>query len=69
MKTRLEVFVRLHKLSPDDKDVKRLIASSLRQIGKYREAVEINLGLVEYISGDINALLELAGDLKMFRAF
>lgn len=65
----LEVFKRLNMLTPEDKDVKRLLAASLRQVGKYREAVEINLGLLDFIGNDVNALLELAGDLKMLERF
>jgi tetratricopeptide (TPR) repeat protein len=65
----LEVFRRLVKLSPEDKDVKKLIAISLRQIGKFREAVEINLGLLDYLEDSLEALLELAGDLKMLNRF
>ena len=65
----VEVFRRLNALTPEDKDVRRLLAASLRQVGKYREAVDINLDILDFLSSDVNALLELAGDLKMLERF
>ncbi|HPT44967.1 MAG TPA: tetratricopeptide repeat protein [Candidatus Rifleibacterium sp.] len=65
----LLTFKKAASILPGDNDVKKLIARCLRLMGKYRDSVDITLGLLEMIAADVPALLELAGDLKMLERF
>lgn len=67
--TALITFQRALEILPGDNDIKKLISKCLRLMGRYRDSVEIMLGLIEVISTDALALLELAGDLKMLERF
>ncbi len=67
--TALAIFQRASDILPCDNDIKKLISKCLRLMGKYRDSVEIMLGLLEVINTDAAALIELAGDLKMLERF
>lgn len=65
----LTVFNRAAELLPNDNDIKKLISSCLRSMGRYRDSVDIMMGLLDTITADSVALLELGGDLKMLERF
>lgn len=65
----LTVFKKAALILPGDNDIKKMISGCLRSLGKYRDSVDIMLGLIEMIASDVSALLELAGDLKMLERF
>lgn len=62
-------FKQASELLPDDLEIKELIISSLRSLGKFKEAVRLNLEIIDQISDNGEALMQLAGDLKMLARY
>ena len=62
-------FQQASGLLPEDLEIKQLMVSCLRSLGKYKDAVAIMLDNVEKFSGNVDALMELGGDLKMLARY
>ena len=67
--TALVHFNRAATLLPEDVDIKKLISICLRQLGRLDQSVSIMLGLIDLISGDVEALLHLGDDLMQLERF
>lgn len=65
----LLAFKEALSVNPEDIEVKQLIASCNRSLGKFKDAVAILLEIIDSISDNYEALLELAGDLKMLARY
>ncbi len=62
-------FQQASGLLPDDLEIKQLMVSCLRSLGKYKDAVAIMLSNVEKFSDNVDTLMELGGDLKMLARY
>lgn len=62
-------FQQASGLLPEDLEIKQLMVSCLRSLGKYKDAVAIMLNNVEKFSDNVDALMELGGDLKMLARY
>ncbi len=62
-------FQQASGLLPEDLEIKQLMVSCLRSLGKYKDAVGIMLDNVEKFSDNVDALMELGGDLKMLARY
>ena len=62
-------FQQASEQSPDDIEIHQLIASCYRSLGKYKDAVAILLNIIDKLSENTAALMELGGDLKMLARY
>ena len=62
-------FQQASELLPDDLEVKLLMVACLRSLGKYKDAVALMLKNIDKFSNNVEALMELGGDLKMLARY
>ena len=62
-------FQQASGLLPEDLEIKQLMVSCLRSLGKYKDAVAIMLENIDKFSGNVEVLMELGGDLKMLARY
>lgn len=62
-------FNRAAALQPDDFDVKKLVAICLRHLDRIEESVAVNMGLLDALSDDADALMHLGDDLMRLERF
>lgn len=62
-------FKQASDLLPNDLEIKQLMVSCLRSLGKYKDAVAIMLENIDKFSNNFDALMELGGDLKMLARY
>ncbi len=67
--TALNAFNKAAALLPEDKDIKKAIAGCLRCLGQNGRAADIMLELIDMISSDVKALLELGENLRQLERF
>lgn len=65
----LSAFTKAQNTLPDDNDIKKMIASCFRSMGQYQESIKIMINLIDSISADPDALIELGGDLLLTERF
>ena len=62
-------FQQASGLLPEDLEIKQLMVSCLRSLGKYKDAVAIMLENINQFSDNVDVLMELGGDLKMLARY
>ncbi len=62
-------FQQASGLLPEDTEIKQLMVSCLRSLGKYKDAVALMLQNIDKFSNNVDALMELGGDLKMLARY
>ena len=62
-------FQQASELLPEDLEIKQLMVECLRSLGKYKDAVALMLQNIDKFSTNIDALMELGGDLKMLARY
>ena len=62
-------FQQASNLLPEDLEIKQLMIECLRSLGKYKDAVALMLQNIDKFSGNLDALMELGGDLKMLARY
>ena len=62
-------FQQASELLPEDLEVKLLMVACLRSLGKYKDAVALMLKNIDKFSNNVDALMELGGDLKMLARY
>ncbi len=62
-------FQQASELLPEDIEIKQLMVECLRSLGKYKDAVALMLQNIDKFSTNIDALMELGGDLKMLARY
>ena len=62
-------FQQASELLPEDLEIKLLMVACLRSLGKYKDAVALMLKNIDKFSNNVDALMELGGDLKMLARY
>jgi len=67
--TALNAFNRAAAILPEDKDIKKSIAACLRALGQHARAADMMLEILDSISGDAKALMELGDNLRLLERY